>query len=295
MNQSPEFKNTLNMTAGTLGKDLLSALVLEMKMLPDTWVKLSQKKQDDILDRLRNRVDTSVKMAVHLIASQGRTVVVGDLDKVTFKGGAQATIKIGKSAPNLHGLVDAEGQAVMLVLSGDNEFTDGMDEVRGESDQRAFDLGKEYTDGDGDGMPGSESAAADDNVVDATFTETPLAIEQQPLQEELEAAHEAGHKAASEGKPESDCPKIAGQLCIAWVKGWKRWHEEQTGADPLYDQVVAHVVEQQRVSISMVQRHFKIGYNRAARLIEQMEADGVVSSPDLEGHRNVLKSTEETE
>lgn len=295
MNQSPEFKNTLNMTAGTLGKDLLSALVVEIKMLPDTWVKLSQKKQDDILDRLRNRVDTSVKMAVHLIASQGRTVVVGDLDKITIKDGAQALIKIGKSVAALQDLAEAQGKAVMLVLNGDEGFTSGMEEVRGEADQRAFDLGKEYTDGDGDGMPGADGAPADDNVVDAEYTETPLAIEQQPLQEELEAAHEAGHKAASEGKPESDCPKLVGQLCIAWVKGWKRWHEEQTGADPLYDQVEAFVVEKQKVSISLIQRHFKIGYNRASRLVEQLEAEGVVSMPDLEGHRNVLKSTEETE
>ncbi|KJK22094.1 cell division protein FtsK [Burkholderiaceae bacterium 16] len=295
MSHSPEFKNTLNMTAGTLGKDLLSALVLELKMLPDTWVKLPQKKQDDILDRLRNRVDASVKMAVHLIASQGRTVVTGDLDKLTIKDGVQAVIKIGKSAPGLHDLSDAQGQAVLLVIGGGAEFTEGMDEVRGESDQRAFDLGKEYTDGDGDGMPEGDAAADDDNVVDAEYTETPLAIEQQPLQEELEAAHEAGHRAASEGKPESDCPKLAGALCIAWVKGWKRWHAEQAGPDPLYDQVVAHVVETQQVSITKIQRHFKVGYNRAARLIEQMEADGVVSAQDLEGHRNVLKTTEETE
>ena len=90
MSQSPEMKATMNMTANTLGKDLLSALVLELKMMPDTWVRLSEKKQNDIIDRLRNRVDASVKMAVHLIAANGRTVVQGDLDKITIKDGAQA-------------------------------------------------------------------------------------------------------------------------------------------------------------------------------------------------------------
>ncbi|XLV70937.1 hypothetical protein ACKZDW_02230 (plasmid) [Ralstonia syzygii subsp. celebesensis] len=132
MSQSPEFKATMNMTAQTLGKDLLSALVLELKMLPDTWPKLSQKKQDDIIERLRSRVDASVKMAVHLIAANGRTVVQGDLDKITIKDGAQALIKIGKSATALHDLAESQGKAVLLVLSGDESaYTSGMDEVQG--------------------------------------------------------------------------------------------------------------------------------------------------------------------
>ncbi|SFR50970.1 DNA translocase FtsK [Thiomicrospira sp. ALE5] len=59
-------------------------------------------------------------------------------------------------------------------------------------------------------------------------------------------------------------------------------------SDPLYDQVVAFVVEGGRVSISMVQRRFKIGYNRAARIVEAMEAAGVVSSMQANGVREVL-------
>ncbi|WP_011298526.1 DNA translocase FtsK [Cupriavidus necator] len=291
MSQSPEFKATMNMTANTLGKDLLSVLVQEIKLMPDTWVKLSEKKQNDIIDRLRSRVDASVKMAVHLIAANGRTVVQGDLDKITIKDGAQALIKIGKSVSALHELAEAQGQAVLLVLSGgEGQYNGGMDEVRGESDQRSFEMGREYTDGDGDGMPD-----ADDNVVDAEYVEEPRAIEHQPLKEELDAAYEEGHKAASEGKPQSDCPVMAGALCIEWVKGWKDWHDEHPQEDPLYVDVEAFVVAEQRVSISMVQRHFKIGYNRAARLIERLEANGVVSAMDADGQRKVLKSTEEQE
>lgn len=293
MSQSPEFKATMNMTANTLGKDLLSALVQEIKLMPDTWVKLSEKKQNDIIDRLRNRVDASVKMAVHLIAANGRTVVQGDLDKITIKDGAQALIKIGKSVSALHELAEAQGQAVLLVLSGgEDQYTGGMDEVRGESDQRSFEMGREYTDGDGDGMPDA-GAPADDGVVDVDAKT--IAIEHQPLQEELDAAYEEGHKAASEGKPESDCPVLAGPLCIEWVKGWKDWHDEHPQEDPLYSAVEAFVVAEQRVSISMVQRHFKIGYNRAARLIERMQANGIVSAMDAAGQRKVLKSTEEQE
>lgn len=59
-------------------------------------------------------------------------------------------------------------------------------------------------------------------------------------------------------------------------------------ADPLYDQAVMVVTETRRASISSVQRRLKIGYNRAARLVEAMEAAGVVSPPEHNGDRTVL-------
>ncbi len=58
--------------------------------------------------------------------------------------------------------------------------------------------------------------------------------------------------------------------------------------DPLFDQAVAFVVEKRRASISGVQRQFRIGYNRAARIVEQMEVQGIVSSPGHNGNRDVL-------
>jgi len=58
--------------------------------------------------------------------------------------------------------------------------------------------------------------------------------------------------------------------------------------DEFYDEAVAFVTETRRGSISSVQRKFKIGYNRAARLIEQMEASGIVSSPGHNGLREVI-------
>jgi len=65
--------------------------------------------------------------------------------------------------------------------------------------------------------------------------------------------------------------------------------EEGGDADAqLYDKAVRIVTESRRASISGVQRHLRIGYNRAARLIEQMEQDGVVSAPQHNGNREVL-------
>jgi S-DNA-T family DNA segregation ATPase FtsK/SpoIIIE len=59
-------------------------------------------------------------------------------------------------------------------------------------------------------------------------------------------------------------------------------------ADPLYDQAVDIVLKSRRASISSVQRQLRIGYNRAARLIEQMEAAGIVTAMQSNGNREVI-------
>ena len=65
--------------------------------------------------------------------------------------------------------------------------------------------------------------------------------------------------------------------------------DQRTGEkDPLYDQAVEIVLRTRRPSISLVQRHLRIGYNRAARLIEDMERAGMVSSMQTNGNREVL-------
>ncbi|NLZ39994.1 MAG: DNA translocase FtsK, partial [Comamonadaceae bacterium] len=58
--------------------------------------------------------------------------------------------------------------------------------------------------------------------------------------------------------------------------------------DALYDQAVAVVLQHKRASISLVQRHLRIGYNRAARLLEQMEKSGLVSPMASNGNRDIL-------
>jgi S-DNA-T family DNA segregation ATPase FtsK/SpoIIIE len=66
-------------------------------------------------------------------------------------------------------------------------------------------------------------------------------------------------------------------------------------SDALYDQAVAVVLKHRRASISLVQRHLRIGYNRAARLLEQMEQSGVVSAMQSNGNRDILVPTANAE
>lgn len=76
------------------------------------------------------------------------------------------------------------------------------------------------------------------------------------------------------------------ELDVAAVTGAGGGDAEQE--DALYDEAVAYVIESRRPSISSVQRKLRIGYNRAARLVEAMEAAGVVSAMDASGGREVL-------
>ncbi len=64
--------------------------------------------------------------------------------------------------------------------------------------------------------------------------------------------------------------------------------EGETGEDDLYDRAVAFVARERKVSVSLIQRHLRIGYNRAARIVEEMEAQGVVSGPNHQNKREVL-------
>lgn len=282
--------------ASTIGRDLLEAMVLELKMLPKPWPALTKHQQDDVINRMRKRVVTSVAQAVHIIASDGRAVADATLKKVVFKGGITAEFELSKTCPTRHQLADAEGKLCLIVVADPAEYLADMDGVKGESDQRAMDLGTEYApDSDGSGM--SESEAGD--VVDATWRLT-----DDSLQSDLDKAYEAGRMAASQGDTKDAAPQADYRLVARWTQGWSDWHatqaaatEEQTGGaadedDELLEQAVQIVVSQRRASISFLQRKLGITYNHAARLIEQMERDGVVSTPDGGGARTVLRGSE---
>ena len=67
------------------------------------------------------------------------------------------------------------------------------------------------------------------------------------------------------------------------------FNEQSQNVDELYEQAVAIVIQQQKASTSFIQRHLQIGYNRAARIIEQMESEGIITEANHIGKRSVLK------
>jgi len=90
------------------------------------------------------------------------------------------------------------------------------------------------------------------------------------------------------GKGEPNYIEEVVQESGAAIPGLEPVTDKDSDADPLYDEAVAVVTESRKASISYVQRRLKIGYNRAARMIEEMEMTGVVSPVQSNGTREVL-------
>ncbi len=134
------FQNAVDFTVSTLGKDLMGLVLQEIKAIPDVWQKLSEAKQNDVIDRIRDNVEFSVGKAVGLIASQGCWRVLGELEKVTLADKNQAVVLLSKSNDSeaLIELLMSVKEPVMIVLSSPQQFIGGMDEIKGESDQRDF-------------------------------------------------------------------------------------------------------------------------------------------------------------
>lgn len=94
------------------------------------------------------------------------------------------------------------------------------------------------------------------------------------------------------GKPQYIAEILSGETTEENLLPGETLESDEGESDPLYDQAVAFVIESRRASVSGVQRKFRIGYNRAARLVEQMEHSGVVSAPGHNGNREVLVPTQ---
>lgn len=92
----------------------------------------------------------------------------------------------------------------------------------------------------------------------------------------------------SRGKPQYIDEILSGESVEEVLLPGEQPEGSDQEMDPFYDEAVAFVTESRRASVSGVQRKFRIGYNRAARLVEQMEQSGVVSAPGHNGNREVM-------
>lgn len=105
------------------------------------------------------------------------------------------------------------------------------------------------------------------------------------------------HEGTEFVKPERDqheLPLSASEIIAgAGLDRQPEEEEQPDGPDPLYQEAIIFVRETRRATTSAIQRHLKIGYNRATRMIEQMEAEGVVTPIDSNGGREVIAQAEQ--
>ncbi|TCG08353.1 hypothetical protein BZM27_12520 [Paraburkholderia steynii] len=132
MSEEQHDSNAIEMTSETIARDLIAMLVGELKLLPDIWPRIGPDEQDDIIERVRKRVGDNVRKAVHLIASEGRVVVTGDLKKVTFSDKVEAVFTLGKNDPKAGELTHVQGQPCLIVVASAGQHMQGADELAAE-------------------------------------------------------------------------------------------------------------------------------------------------------------------
>ncbi len=206
--------------------DLVEAALLELRNIKTPFSRLNEEDQQEVIDRLTEQAQDVVCTAIGIISSRSvDTIPIKIADSKFKEKSITVTGVVDAQDPNRHGLIDLSGKLALLVLAP-NDYSEGIDGVRAERDQRELPL------------------SASEIVAD-------MGLERHQDEEEL-----------------------------------------PDGPDSLFDEAVAFVRSSRRASISAVQRHLKIGYNRAARMIEQMEAEGVVTTITSTGAREVIGQAE---
>ena len=119
----------------TMLGDLMKVCLDEIRAAPDVWPKLSQEKQEDVIDRVERRVSAAVREAVEIIAAKGRIAIAATLEQVTVKDGIKAVVTLSRSDSRRHELIDACGQNLLLVVADATEHMGGAGVHKPEPDQ----------------------------------------------------------------------------------------------------------------------------------------------------------------
>ncbi len=135
-------EDTLILSRNTLGKDLMGFCIQEFKAMPKVWQQMSKYEQDDVIDRLRDRVENIARQVVGIIVSDGAVSVIADIEGVAIKDDIKVTMKVSRGNPTdaKQALFDSCNQPCRIILAAAEQYTGGMHEVVGEEDQRSLEL-----------------------------------------------------------------------------------------------------------------------------------------------------------
>jgi hypothetical protein len=126
---------------GDLRDCMLDLLRNNTSSLP--WNMLPEAQQRATIEKVTKAAEHAVERAVHIIATDGRTALVGELVKIQVKDGIQVQINLSKHDPLRHDLIDAQGKAVLLVVSDADDYGGARAPVKVEPDQKSILDGKD--------------------------------------------------------------------------------------------------------------------------------------------------------
>jgi hypothetical protein len=132
--------NPVVIATETMLGDLMKVCADELKAARDVWPKLSQFDQDMAIERIERRCKAAVEQVVRIIASEARATILATLESVTAKDQIKAVLTLSKGDPQRHGLLDACGQPVLIVLAATEQFEGGKDKVKSDPDQPTLPL-----------------------------------------------------------------------------------------------------------------------------------------------------------
>jgi len=118
-----------------LGKNLLIALVDEIRLLKKPWQATGEQEQGAVIERLAKAIDFNVRGAVHILACGNYEIVPGKVEQVVFKDGVKAVIRCNKHIGNVHALAEREGDTVVMIMVDFDTYTGTMCDVNPDPDQ----------------------------------------------------------------------------------------------------------------------------------------------------------------
>lgn len=147
-----------NLAKETLTGDIAAFLVDRLRQLPKPWQQMSEKEQDEQIDRAKDAARNLVAETVKIVSSGGRRTVQAELGKITVDKGIKAEIKVNTAYADE--LIAVQGKAILIVTNSDDEFTGGESKLKADPDQREM-FNQEYQEVDGEGIPSPEEVDSD--------------------------------------------------------------------------------------------------------------------------------------
>ena len=141
-------KDFISIAEETMLGDLMQCVVEQLKVLPKSWQSMSEREQQETLDRIELQVSDAVRQAVRIVSSQGHINVPAKIESVTYKDGCKVVLKaVGDIANTIH-LAEAEGKIIAVIIPEEEALLGEDGKPKAEPDQRGMNLGDEYDEED---------------------------------------------------------------------------------------------------------------------------------------------------